>query len=185
MCVVEAAAEEAAVIRFLRTHPQAGRAGRDHPALQGCAEASWARIPGCPAGIPALFQGLLDPAVGPEALRLLGNVLLDGVFHLGAAMPTALPFLIRLAADPGIAVRSGLVDLVVVAAELSRPVDADDARAVLLFGDDGDHPERERCRAVFVEQASALRALLDDETLPDGLIGADDRDRLRDAMTPR
>ncbi|MCW3820909.1 hypothetical protein ONA91_41460, partial [Micromonospora sp. DR5-3] len=81
------------------------------------------------------------------------------------AMPAALPFLLRLAADPDVPVRSALLDLVVVTAELSKPVDADDERAVLLLGNDNDHPEREQCRVVFSEHVSLLRTLLDDDTL--------------------
>jgi hypothetical protein len=90
---------------------------------------------------------------------------MDSVFHTSAAMPTALPFLIRLAADPGIPVRDGLLGLMVVAADLSQPADADVERAVLLLGKDEDHPEREQCRAVFLHHAPLLRELLDDETL--------------------
>jgi len=178
MCVVDAVAKEAAVARFLREYPQAGHVGRDHPALVGCADAAWSRIPGCPAGIPVLLHGLLDQAAGPEALRVLGNVLVDGVLHASAAMPTALPFLIRLAAAPALAVRPGLVDLLVIAAELSQPVDADNERQVLLLGNDCDHPERERCRVAFAAHAAELRALLEDESPPDGLISADDRECL-------
>ena len=117
MCVVDAAAKEAAVARFLQEHPQAGQADSEHPALWGCAEVAWSEIPGCPAGIPSLFYGLLDQVAAPEAARVLTNVLMGGVFHLSAAMPAALPFLLRLAADPDVPVRSGLFDLVVVTAE--------------------------------------------------------------------
>lgn len=81
--------------------------------------------------------------------------------------------------------RPGLVDLLVIAAELSQPVDADNERQVLLLGDDCDHPEREWCRAAFAAHASALRALLEDETLPDGLIGADDRECLLKSVEPQ
>lgn len=184
MCVVDAAAKEAAVAQFLREHPQLERAACQHPALLGCDDAGWSRIPGCPAGIPALLRGLLDEAAGPEALRVLGNVLMNGVLHVSAAMSAALPFLIRLAAAPDVAVRPGLVDLLVVAAELSRPVDAGDEHQVLLLGRDGDHPERAWCRAAFAAHAPALRALLAEESLPGGLISADDRERLLDAVAP-
>lgn len=132
-----------------------------------------------------MFQCLLHQAAGPEAVRVLGNVLMDSVFRPSAAMPAALPFLIRLAADPGIAVRAGLVDLLVVAADLSQPVDAANERMVLLLGNDGDRPEREQCRAAFIENASVLRILLDDETLPDGLLSADDRECLQNAAALR
>ncbi|MFI5824919.1 hypothetical protein ACIA8I_38480 [Streptomyces rishiriensis] len=182
MCVVDAAAKEAAVARFLREYPQIERAECGLPALLGCAAVAWSQIPGCPAGIPVLLRGLLDQIAGPEALRVLDNVLMNSVFHVSAAMPAALPFLIRLAGLPDIAVRSGLVDLLVVAAELSQPVDADNERQVLLLGNECDHPEREWCRAAFAAHASALRALLADETLPDGLISADDRECLLKAV---
>ncbi|WP_406065897.1 hypothetical protein OG462_40645 [Streptomyces sp. NBC_01077] len=179
---MDAAVKEAAVARFLREYTQMVRAARDHPALLGCADVGWSRIPGCPAGIPVLLRGLLDEAAGPKALPVLENVLMNSVFHGSAVMPAALPFLIRLAAVPDIAVRSGLVEFLVVAAELSLPVDADDERRVVLFGKDCDHPEREWCRAAFAAHASALRALLEDETLPDGLISADDRECLLRAV---
>ncbi|MFD3609315.1 hypothetical protein ACFWXA_14785 [Streptomyces atroolivaceus] len=118
---------------------------------------------------------------------MLGNTLMDGVFHTSAAMSAALPFLIRLAAaaDIGIAVRPGLVDLLIVAAELSQPVDAGNERHVLLLGNDRDHPEREWCRAAFTAHASALRALLDDSTFPDGLISENDRECLRRVVEPQ
>ncbi|MFF5538441.1 hypothetical protein ACFY71_39325 [Streptomyces cinerochromogenes] len=185
MCVLDVAAKEAVVAGFLCAHPQMAQVECDHPALVGCADVAWARIPGCPAGIPVLFRGLLDQVAAPEALRALNNVLMNSVFHVSAAMSAALPFLIRLAALPDIAVRSGLVDLLVVAAELSEPVDADNERQLRLLGHDSDHPEREWCRAAFAAHASALRALLDDETLPDGLISADDRECLLDALEPQ
>ncbi|MCW3820475.1 hypothetical protein ONA91_39195, partial [Micromonospora sp. DR5-3] len=78
---MSAAANEAAVARFLEEYPQAGRAGKGHPALRGCGEVAWSAIPGCPAGIPLLFYGLLDQAAASEAARVLTNVLLGGVFH--------------------------------------------------------------------------------------------------------
>lgn len=107
---------------------------------------------------------------------MLGNVLLNSVFHVSTAMPAALPFLISLAAVPDIAVRPGLVDLLVVAAELSQLVDMNNERQVLLLGNDYDHPEHEWCRAAFAAHGSALRASLQGETLPDGLISADARE---------
>ncbi|MFD9162220.1 hypothetical protein ACFVZ8_09470 [Streptomyces sp. NPDC059558] len=179
---MDAAAKEAAVARFLREYPQAGQAEGDYPALVGCADVDWSQIPGCPAGIPVLLRGLLDQAAGPEALRVLGNVLMDSIFHLSAAMPTALPFLIRLAAVPDIAVRPGLVELLAHVAELSRPVGEGQAG---LFGNERDHPEPEWCRAAFATHASELLALLEDESLPDGLLSADDRECLLKAVEPQ
>ncbi|MFJ7128785.1 hypothetical protein [Streptomyces sp. NPDC098101] len=182
---MDTAVKEAAVAQFLHGYPQMVQAACDHPALLGCADVDWSRIPGCPAGIPALLRSLLDEEAGPAALPVLENVLMNGVFHMSAAMPAALPFLIRLAAVPDIAVRSDLVEILVVAAELSLPVDADDEHQVLLFGKDDDHPEREWCRAVFAAHASAVRALLEDESLPDGLISVDDRERLLEVVEPQ
>ncbi|MEW1638122.1 hypothetical protein AB0469_29175 [Streptomyces sp. NPDC093801] len=182
---MDAAAKEAAVARFVREHPQAGRAEHDHPALAGCADADWSQAPGCPAGIPVLLRALLDRAAGPEALRVLDNLLMKDIFHPSAAMPTALPFLIRLAALPDLAVRPDVVVLLAVVAELSRPVEADGEGRAGLFGNDRDHPEREQCRAAFAAHAPELRALLDDETLPDGLLSADDRQCLLEAAEPQ
>ncbi|MER5228333.1 hypothetical protein ABT032_50170 [Streptomyces flaveus] len=176
MCVLDAAAKEAGVARFLREyHPQAAQADGGHPALRGCDEVAWSEIPGCPAAIPAVLRGLLDPGAAPEAQRVLTNVLMDNVFQMSAAMPTALPFLLRLVAEPRVPVRSELLDILLVAAELSRPVDSGDEHAVLIFGCDADHPEREQCRAVFAEHASLLTRL------PTGLISAADRACLEQA----
>ncbi|CAL9330066.1 hypothetical protein [Streptomyces sp. enrichment culture] len=185
MCVMDAADKEAAVARFLHAYPQMERAACDHPALLGCVEVDWSRIPGCPAGVPALLRGLLDEAAGPAALPVLENVLMNGAFHMSAAMPAVLPFLIRLAAVPGIPVRSDLLELLVLAADLSLPVDTDDERQVLMFGKDCDHPEREWCRAAFAAHASALHTLLEDESSPDGFISADDRACLLRAADPQ
>ncbi|MBB1254470.1 hypothetical protein H3146_14015 [Streptomyces sp. OF3] len=178
-------ANEAAVVRFLREYPHVERGVCDHPALRGCTDVGWAEIPGCPAGVPFLLRGLLDDEAGPEALTVLGSVLMNSVFHVSTVMPAALPFLIRLAAVPDLAVRSGLVDLLVVAAQMSSPVDADDERQVLLFGQDCDHPERERCRAAFATYARDVLALLEDEPLSGGLISAEDRECLLGAVKPQ
>ena len=62
--------------------------------------------------------------------------------------------------------------------------DTGDEHQVLLLGRDGDHPERAWCRAAFAAHAPALRALLADESLPGGLISADDRERLLDGVAP-
>ncbi|MFF9850942.1 hypothetical protein [Streptomyces litmocidini] len=180
---MDAATKEAAVDRFLRDHPRAGLSGRDRPALLGCADAAWPQASGKPSRIPELLPCLFDGATGAEALHLLGNALLEDLFHVSAAMPVAVPFLLRLVADPhlAIAVRTGLAGLLALAAHLSEPVDADDEGAVLLLGLDDEHPERERCRAAFLTHASALAGLLDDASLPDGLLDADERESLRTA----
>ncbi|WP_435190165.1 hypothetical protein [Streptomyces sp. bgisy126] len=180
MCGVDPAVKEAAVARFLREHPEVERAVPEHPALRGWADVDWSAVPGCPAGMPVVLRGLLDEAAGPEALTVLDNVLMNGVFHMSPVMPVALPFLIRLAAVPGTAVRRDLIDILIVAAELSSPADTESQ--VLLVGEERDHPERGACRAALRAHAAALRALLEDETLPDGLIGADDRECLLKAV---
>ncbi|MGW5615809.1 hypothetical protein [Streptomyces sp. NPDC003877] len=181
MCRIDAAAKEAAVARFLRKFPSAAEAGREHPALRGCDRIARQEFPGCPADVPALLRALLDAAAAAEAERVLCDVLMDGVFHMGPAMPAALPYLIRLTADPQVPVRSTLLELLLVVAELSRPVDGGGERAVRLFGGDRDHPERARCRAVFADHADVLRALLEDETLPGEPLRPDERESLLQA----
>lgn len=183
MCRITAADKEAAVARFLQEFPLAPQAGRDHPALRGCDDITWADFPGCPAGVTALLRGLLDPAAASEAERVLCNVLMDGVFRMGPAMPAALPFLLRLAADPAVPVRAGLVEVLLVVAELSHPVDGGSEQAMRFLGSDRDHPERALCRAVFAEHADLVRGLLDDRTLPDGF-APDERASLLTVATP-
>ncbi|MFJ3901746.1 hypothetical protein [Streptomyces sp. NPDC090025] len=184
MCGTDAAAKEAAVVRFLHEHPEPARAASDHPALRGSPDADWPRAPGHPA-IPALLHALLDATAAPAALPVLENLLMDGTFRLSPAMPKALPFLLGLASVPDLPVRRDLIGLLIVAAELSAPVDpADEARSLLL-GIDADHPERAACRTVFRAHARAVRALLTDETIPDGLLGADDRACLLAVAGPR
>ncbi|MDQ0716630.1 hypothetical protein QFZ55_006082 [Streptomyces luteogriseus] len=184
MCRITAVGKEAAVARFLQEFPQAPQSGRDHPALRGCGDIAWADFPGCPTGVAALIRGLLDPAAASEARRVLCNVLMDGVFRMGPAMPTAMPFLLRLAADPAVPVRTELVEVLLVVAELSHPVDGGSEQAIRFLGSDRDHPERARCRDVFAEHAALVRGLLDDRTLPDGLVPPDERASLLKAATP-
>jgi hypothetical protein len=178
MCRIDAAAKQAFVTRFLQEFPAAAEAGREHPALRGCDRIAWTAFPGCPAGIPALLRGLLDRAAAAEAERVLCNVLMDGVFQMGPAMPAALPYLIRLTAEPEVPVRSRLLELLLVVAEFSHPVDREGERAVQLFGSDRDHPERAQCRAIFADHADLLRALLDDGTLPGEPLRPDERESL-------
>ncbi|GAA4637932.1 hypothetical protein GCM10023196_093700 [Actinoallomurus vinaceus] len=179
MCVHDRAAKEAAVARFLRDYPQAGQVENGHPALRGITDIAWSEIPDCPAAVPALFNGLLDEVASEEASRVLGIVLIDDVFHLSAAMPSALPFLIRLALDRHVPGRAGLVDLLVFAAETSRHAGVEgDERFALLVGTDADRPERAACRKVFAEHAASVRVLLDDDALSDGLLSAEERDSL-------
>ncbi|MFH9709461.1 hypothetical protein ACH4MW_32075 [Streptomyces luteogriseus] len=184
MCRITAADREAAVSRFLQEFPHPPQPGRDHPALRGCDDIAWADFPGCPAGVAALLRGLLDPASASEAERVLCNVLMDGVFRLGPAMPAALPFLLRLAADPAVPVRTELVEVLLVVAELSRPVDGGGEQAIRFLGSDRDRPERALCRAVFAEHADLVRGLLEDRTLPDGFIPPEERASLLKAATP-
>ncbi|MBC6462066.1 hypothetical protein [Actinomadura sp. HBU206391] len=125
-----------------------------------------------------MFSGLLDEAASDEAMRVLSVVLLDSVFHLSAAMPVALPFLIQLVGDRCVPDRAALVDLLAITAELSQPVNSENDQSVTLLGGEGDHPERAQCRAVFAEYASILHTLPEDGALPDGEFTADELGRL-------
>lgn len=167
VCRVDVAAKEAAIARFLDEYPQAVDAGRGHPALQGCEDVHWSKFPECPAGIPVLLRALLDREVASEAKRVLSNSLHNGITAMNTAVPTALPFLLRLASDPTLLVRSELLDLLIMVAEFSEPIDADDEASVLWFGSDSDHPEREQCRAVFTEHASVVATLAEELVSPD------------------
>ncbi|MCS0601042.1 hypothetical protein NX794_07335 [Streptomyces sp. LP11] len=160
MCVLDAAAKEAEVARFLRAYPRVTEAGGTHPVLRGCDEIAWSEIPGCPAGVPAVLRGLLDPDAAAEAQRVLDNVLMDGVFRLSAVMPVALPFLLRLAADPGLPVRADLLGGLLLAAELCTPYDADEP-VPRFSGGAADHAERLRCGAVFAAHAPEVAGLAD------------------------
>ncbi|WP_345045895.1 hypothetical protein [Streptomyces sannanensis] len=122
-----------------------------------------------------LLRALLDQAAASEAERVLTNSILNGITEMNAAMPAVLPFLLRLASDPQVPVRSELLDLLVTVAEFSKPVDAADEVAVRWFGSDSDHPEREQCKAVFAEHATVVAML------PEGLISPDGRAKLRHA----
>ncbi|WP_143261437.1 hypothetical protein [Allokutzneria sp. NRRL B-24872] len=157
---MDTADKEAAIAQFLREHPQVGP-GVGHRALHGCDEIAWGEIPGCPAEIPVLLHGLLDRTAGLAAAHALPNILMDSVFHLSPATPTALPFLIRLAGATEEPVRAALLDFLDVVAKFSQAVDPDDESMVLIFGSDGERPERERCRAVLAEHADLIRTLLD------------------------
>lgn len=167
------AAKEAAIARFLDQYPRAVDAGRGHPALHGCEDVRWSEFPECPAAIPVLLHGLLDQTAASEAERVLTNSLLNSVAEMNAAMPTVLPFLFRLASDPRVPARSGLLNLLVAVAGFSEPIDASNEAMVRWFGSDSDHPEREQCRAVFVEHASVVAMLAEE------LISPDDRAMLR------
>ncbi|MGW6389976.1 hypothetical protein ACWFR1_05610 [Streptomyces sp. NPDC055103] len=175
MCKMDVAAKEAAIARFLHEYPQAVDAGRGHPALQGCQDVRWSEFPECPAEIPVLLHGLLDQTAASEAERVLTNSILNSIAEMNAAMPTVLPFLFRLASDPQVPARSGLLDLLVAVAGFSEPIDGRNEAMVRWFGSDNDHPEREQCRAVFTEHASVVA------TLAEELISPADRATLRQA----
>ncbi|MEW2414578.1 hypothetical protein AB0953_12740 [Streptomyces sp. NPDC046866] len=175
MCKVDLAAKEAAIARVLEQHPRAADAGREHPALQGCEDVRWSDFPACPAGIPVLLHALLDKGAASEAARVLHHSLFNDIASMNAAMPTALPFLLRLARDPQVSVRSDLLALLVGVAGYSEPVDAGHEAMVLWFGSDSEHPEREQCRAVFAEHARVVLALAEE------LANSDERAILRQA----
>ncbi|MGI5170935.1 hypothetical protein ACQEU3_41945 [Spirillospora sp. CA-253888] len=180
MCVHDQELRETVVARFLEEFPQVLQVEVPHPALQGIRDIAWSRIPGCPAAVPELFNGLVDAEAGQDAARVLGIVLLDGTFHLSAAMPGALPFLIRLAADRRVAAHAEVLELLVHTAEMARPMGDDvDPRWTLFFGSDGEHPERAACRQVFAAQRAALQALLADAPS----LTADERAALSEAGT--
>ncbi|MBC9714808.1 hypothetical protein H9Y04_19840 [Streptomyces sp. TRM66268-LWL] len=167
MCSRDLADKEAAIAQFLLDYPQAADAGRGHPALRGCEDVRWSAFPECPAAIPVLLHGLLDPAAAFEAKRVLTNSLLNSVREMNAAMPAALPFLLRLASDPRIPAQSRLLSLVVSVAGFSEPIDGRNEAMVYWFGSDCDHPEREQCRAVFAEHASVVAELAEHLSSPD------------------
>ncbi|MDK1344595.1 hypothetical protein QNO09_14995 [Streptomyces sp. 378] len=171
---MDVAVKEATIDRFLYEYPQAAGARREHSALHGCEEIRWAEFPGCPARIPVLLHGLLDQAAAAEAQRVLANSMFD-IAEMNPAMPELLPFLLRLAGDPALPERSGLLDHLIMAADYSEPVDPTHEAMALWFGVDSEHPERERCRAVFTRYASVV------EMLPDSLIAPDGRAKLRRA----
>ncbi|MDT0390895.1 hypothetical protein [Streptomyces dubilierae] len=152
------AAKNALIARFLLEYPEAVDAGRAHPALNGCEEIRWSEYPECPATLPLLLYGLLDPDGAAEARRVLTNTMF-GIAEMNPAMPEVLPFLLRLASDPQVPERSGLVECLATVAEWSEPIDPGDEAMVLWFGSDSDHPERERCRSVFAQHASVVAML--------------------------
>lgn len=174
MCRMDVAAKEAAIARFLHEYPQAADAGRGHPALHGCAEVRWSEFSGCPAAIPVLLYGLLDQSAGAEAERVLTNTMFS-IAEMNPAMPEVLAFLLRLAGDPQVPERSGLLACLVTVADYSEPIDSGNEAMALWFGSDSDHPEREQCRAVFAQHASVVAML------PEGLINPESRAKLRRA----
>ncbi|MFD8142870.1 hypothetical protein [Streptomyces sp. NPDC059708] len=177
MCTMSGAAEAAMVAGFLAEYPRAGRPGTgEHPALRGCDEVPWADFPGCTPEVPALLYALLDPAAGHEAQRVLEHVLMSHMSLLGPATPAALPFLLGLAAEPELPAREPLLGFLSFAAELCRPVRPGEEG---FWATEEDSKAHERCRAAFAAHAHLVRALADDESLPDGLLDADGRAALR------
>ncbi|MFD7282445.1 hypothetical protein ACFV80_36850 [Streptomyces sp. NPDC059862] len=166
--MIDVAAKEAEIAQFLHAYPQAADAGRGHPALRGCEDVRWSEFRGCPAAIPVLLHSLLDQAAASEAKRVLSNAMHNSIREMNAAMPTVLPFLLRLVVDPHVPGRSKLVDLLVTAAQFAEPVDENSEAAVSWFGSDSDHPEREQCRAVFAEHASVVAMLPQELISPAG-----------------
>ncbi|MFE3738897.1 hypothetical protein [Streptomyces sp. NPDC059134] len=171
---MDVATREAAIARFLRDYPQAADTGRGYPALYGCEEVRWSEFSGCPASIPTLLYGLLDQAAAAEAQRVLTNIMFS-ITEMNPAMPEVLPFLLRLAGDPQVPERSGLLDHLVTVADHSEPIDSGNEAMALWFGSDNDHPEREQCRAVFEQHATVVAML------PESLINPDSRAKLRQA----
>ncbi|MEU0443613.1 hypothetical protein ABZ202_28440 [Streptomyces sp. NPDC006186] len=171
---MDLADKEAVIARYLHEYPQAADAGRGHPALDGCEEVRWSEFFECPAAIPVLLYGLLDPTAAAEAQRVITNTMFS-IAEMNPAMAEVLPFLLRLADDPLVPERSGLLDLLVMVAEYSEPIDSGNEAMALWFGSDSDHLEREQCRAVFAQYASVVAML------PESLINPDNQVKLREA----
>ncbi|KRD23520.1 hypothetical protein ASE41_11365 [Streptomyces sp. Root264] len=172
MCRMDVAAKDAAIVRFLHEYPMAADTGRGHPVLNGCEEVRWSDFAECPAALPVLLYGLLDQAAAAEAQRVLTNTLFS-IAEMNPAMPEVLPFLLRLAGDPQVPERSGLLERLVMVADYSEPIDPGNEAMSLWFGSDSDHPEREQCRAVFAQYASVVAML------PEGLVNPDSQAKLR------
>ncbi|WP_326568928.1 hypothetical protein VSH64_45485 [Amycolatopsis rhabdoformis] len=126
---------------------------------------AWSAIPGCPAEVPVVLRGLLDPDAAEKAERALGFLVMSAPMHLSSVMPMVVPFLLRLAADPSVPRRGELFGVVLVAAVLSEPTDPDNPAALAISGREEDHPERSRCRSAFAANANWVRRLLADPSL--------------------
>ncbi|MFE1247525.1 hypothetical protein [Streptomyces sp. NPDC058735] len=169
MCRVDhEAAAVAATAALTAAHPHLRQAASPHPALEGCEDVPWSSLPGCPADVPVILRGLLDPDAAETAERALDWVVMSGPMSISAAMPAVVPYLLRLAADPSVPRRAELFEIVLVAAALSAPTDRDNAWDLAIGGPEADHPERARCRAAFAADAAWVRRLLDDDALPSG-----------------
>jgi hypothetical protein len=112
-----------------------------------------------------MLSGLLDTEAAEEAQRALRNLVLSGPLHVSPVMPVVVPFLLRLTADPLVPCRGELLDLVLVVATLSEPVDPDNAAALAIWGHEEDHPERSSCRLALAANANWVSRLLADPSL--------------------
>ncbi|MGW7348266.1 hypothetical protein [Streptomyces sp. NPDC054854] len=61
--------------------------------------------------------------------------------HISGAMPSILPYLLRLAADPEVPYRGRHFDTVLVTAALPQPVDPGNPRDLAINGPEEEHPE--------------------------------------------
>lgn len=136
----------------------------------------WSSIPGCQVDVPTVLRGLLDPDAAEMAERALNWLVMSGPMSISALMPAAVPYLLRLTADPSTPRRDQLFELLLVAAALSAPTDPDNAWDLAISGPEKDHPERALCRAAFAADAAWVQRLLtDDELLADPDLNDDDR----------
>ncbi|MFK0173172.1 hypothetical protein ACIQU5_30695 [Streptomyces sp. NPDC090306] len=149
-----------------------------HPALTGCADVEWSAIPGCPDGVPVVLRGLADADAAEEADSVLDRLVMSGPMSISAAMPSVVPFLLRLTVDPSVPRRTELLGMLLIAAALSEPVAPGSGWAV-AHGPDEDHPERTLCRAAFAADPVLVRQLLaDQELLARASLDDGDRDSL-------
>ncbi|MFH8894366.1 hypothetical protein [Streptomyces sp. NPDC017949] len=162
------AAVAAAIADLISAHPHLAEAPSPHPALTGCEDVVWSELPGCTDRVPALLYGLVDPDAAEVAGRTLGWLVMAGPMHISAAMPSILPYLLRLAADPEVPYRGRHFDTVLVAAALSEPVDPGNRRDLAINGPEEEHPERAQCRSAFEANGVWVRRLLADDQLPEG-----------------
>jgi hypothetical protein len=173
------AAAVAATAVLTAAHPHLTDEASSHPALAGCEDVEWSAVPGCPVDVPVVLRGLLDPDAAETAERALDWLVMSEPMSISAVMPSVLPYLLRLTADPSTPRRNELFGLVLIAAALSAPTDPDNAWDMAVGGLEKDHPERALCRAAFVADAAWVRRLLADDALLTGLhLGEDDRTSL-------
>lgn len=124
------------------------RRRRPAGSIPRCAAAAGSSGRGSPGAPPGFRRCCADCSIGPRPPRRRGCSATSswrGVFQTGPAMPAALPYLIRLTAEPEASVRSRLLELLLLVAEFSHSVDREGERAVQLFG---SRPRPPRTRAV-------------------------------------